>query len=110
MDDNLRLTLHPVPAKNLIFRRTVTIKVDNRPVEAFEGESLAAALWAKGIFALRHDEKTGASRGMYCGIGHCYECRVKVDGEEGVRSCMTIVREGMRISLCSEAPREEKNR
>jgi sarcosine oxidase subunit alpha len=36
---------------------------------------------------------------MYCGIGHCYECRVTVDGVEDVRSCLIRVRDGMQVLL-----------
>jgi sarcosine oxidase subunit alpha len=36
---------------------------------------------------------------MYCGIGHCFECRVTVDGIPDVRSCLVEVREGMRVAL-----------
>jgi sarcosine oxidase subunit alpha len=60
---------------------------------------LAAALWANGFILLGHNPNTGCPRGIYCGIGHCYECRVTVDGIEDVRSCLTPVREGMCIFL-----------
>jgi len=51
------------------------------------GESLAAALTAAGIRALRftRDEQ---SRGMFCGMGVCQECLVEVDGVAN-RACMT---------------------
>ncbi|WRU97601.1 2Fe-2S iron-sulfur cluster-binding protein [Priestia filamentosa] len=34
---------------------------------------------------------------MYCNIGHCYECRVSVNGQQGVRACVTPLKEGMII-------------
>ena len=39
---------------------------------------------------------------MYCGIGHCYQCRVKVDGVEDVRSCLTKVKPDMHVKLNSK--------
>lgn len=96
---NLRLESHPILDKGPTFPRTVHITVNGFSMEVSEGESLAAALWANGILALRNDEKTNDPRGMYCGIGHCFECRAIVDGVADVRSCMTPVREGMRVSL-----------
>lgn len=99
MFDTLRLTVHPVLGRNPAFRRPVRIMVNECATEAVEGESLAAALWSKGIVALRHDKKTMSPRGMYCGIGHCLECRVTVDGVNDVRACITPVREGMRVTL-----------
>ena len=106
MTDTLRLTLHPVLNNDLKKKNKVTIFIDDLSITALEGESLAAALWANGILSLRHDEITCSERGMYCGIGHCYECRVTVDGVEDVRSCLTPVKEGMRVALKEE--RHEK--
>ena len=68
------------------------------------GETLAAALWANGIFTLGHNSETGMPRGMYCGIGHCYECRVTVDGMPDIRSCLTPVRDGMCVTLQKNEP------
>ncbi|CAM4309411.1 (2Fe-2S)-binding protein [Lacicoccus alkaliphilus] len=62
-----------------------------------EGESITAALLANDIRTLRYHERDGAPRGLYCNIGHCSECRVKVDGRENVRACLTPVRENMII-------------
>ena len=98
-DNRLRLQRHPVLDLSHDSRPAVAILVNGQPVEAREGESLAAALWANGLLALRHDPADGGGRGMYCGIGHCYECRVEVDGVEDVRSCLVVVREGMRVVL-----------
>jgi sarcosine oxidase subunit alpha len=80
------------------------IMVDGRPLEALAGETLAAALWANGIITLGHNSDTGEPRGMYCGIGHCYECRVTVDGVPEVRSCLTPVRDGMCVALQKKGP------
>lgn len=100
MTDSLRLRTHPafpVGQKN-----RVTITVDGIQMTAIEGESVAAALWANGIFAVRYDEGNNTGRGLYCGAGHCYECRVTLDGLKDVRSCQVNVRDGMRISLIRE--------
>ncbi len=80
------------------FRRgpAVQIEVDGEPVQAFEGESIAAALLASGRRVLRQTPD-GAPRGIYCGMGVCFECVVEVDGDPSVRSCLTPVRAGMRI-------------
>jgi predicted molibdopterin-dependent oxidoreductase YjgC len=34
---------------------------------------------------------------MFCGIGRCTDCVMTVDGVPGVRTCVTEVREGMRV-------------
>ena len=75
----------------------VEIVVDGLPVTAFEGESVAAALLASGRHRLRTTARLRESRGMYCGIGVCFDCVMTVDGIPNVRTCQTPVRAGMRI-------------
>lgn len=93
------LTSQPILSDAAADHTTVTITVDGRPLQAAAGQSLATALWANGIIMLGYHSATGLPRGMYCGIGHCYECRVTVDGMPDVRSCLTPVREGMCVTL-----------
>lgn len=97
----MRVLNHPVlgPAPE---EKTVRFTFNGRPVEGQEGEPIAAALLAAGIKTLRRTLHGDAPRGLYCGIGHCFECRVTVNGEGGVRSCLTPVAEGMRVA--SEPP------
>jgi predicted molibdopterin-dependent oxidoreductase YjgC len=75
----------------------VTILVDERPLDAYAGESVAAALLAGGRRVLRRTPKTGAPRGLFCGMGVCFDCVLHIDGMSNVRACLTPVRDGMRI-------------
>jgi predicted molibdopterin-dependent oxidoreductase YjgC len=77
----------------------VTITVDDRPVRAYLGENVAAALWAAGIRTLNHSAKRQEARGMYCGMGVCFGCRVTIDGVPNALACQTSVAEGMKIRL-----------
>jgi len=77
--------------------RPVEIVVDGLPVPAFEGESVAAALFAAGTRVLRTTARHGAPRGLYCGIGVCFECVMTVDRRPNVRTCQTPVRDGLRV-------------
>ena len=77
--------------------RAVEIVVDGLPVPAFDGESVAAALLAAGTRVLRTTARRGAPRGLYCGIGVCFECVMTVDRRPNVRTCQTPVRDGMRV-------------
>lgn len=104
MTNPRRLISHPVLNEAAVDRPIVGITVDGRRLEALAGETLAAALWASGIITLGHHSDTGAPRGMYCGIGHCYECRVTVDGMPDVRSCLIPVRDGMCVTLQKKEP------
>ena len=76
----------------------VTITVDGAPVSAYEGESVATALMASGRRMFRQTRRTSAPRGLFCGMGVCYDCTVQVAGTGMVRSCMTPVEAGMTIS------------
>ena len=78
--------------------RPVQINVDGETVQAYEGESLAAALLAAGRRVFRHAEPGGDPRGIFCGMGICYECLVTVAGQDHVWACMTLVQEGMRVT------------
>ena len=67
---------------------------DGAPIEAYEGETVAAALWAAGVRALRRSTALDQPRGIYCNMGICFECLVRIDGRD-VRGCVTPVRDGM---------------
>jgi predicted molibdopterin-dependent oxidoreductase YjgC len=75
----------------------VTITLDGRPVEAHLGESVAAVLLAEGQAATRRTN-SGEPRGVFCGMGVCFDCLVIVDGVPNTRSCMTWIREGMVVA------------
>jgi hypothetical protein len=70
---------------------------DGQPVTGFRGESIAAALLANGLRALRTTHVGGEPRGIYCGMGVCFDCLVVVDGEIGRRACITPVAAGLRV-------------
>ena len=78
--------------------KPVTITVDGAPISAYEGESVAAALLASGRRTFRRTRRTGAPRGLFCGIGVCYDCTVHIAGTGVVRSCVTPVEAGMTIN------------
>ncbi len=87
----------PLTAASPLARgREVSVTLDGRPVVAYEGETVAAVLIVEEGLTTRHTA-SGASRGIYCGMGVCFECLVVVDGVPNTRSCMTLVTDGMRV-------------
>lgn len=78
-------------------RQRLTVHVDGEAVSAFAGESVATVLLALGRQTFRHTDKHHAPRGLFCGMGICFDCLVNIDGVENVRACMTPVQEGMVI-------------
>jgi len=75
----------------------VTIYFEGREFRAREGQTVAAALMANGIYKLGQSRNLSQARGLYCGSGRCQSCLMTIDGVEHVRSCITIVRDGMVI-------------
>jgi predicted molibdopterin-dependent oxidoreductase YjgC len=78
-------------------RAKVTISVDGRPVPAFAGDSVAAALIAAGFASTRRNPVSGRPRAPYCMMGACFECLVTIDGAPGRQACLVPVRDGMAI-------------
>jgi len=83
--------------------RAVTITVDGVPLKAYLGETVAGALLADGRRAWRRTE-SGKPRGLFCGMGICFDCLVTVDGVANVRACLTPVSDGMVVE--TEGPSE----
>ena len=75
----------------------VTITIDGDEVPAYLGETVAGVLFAEGSAQTR-TTVGGAPRGVFCGMGTCFDCLVVVDGVPNTRACMTWVREGMEVS------------
>lgn len=68
----------------------IRILFEGEPLLARAGESVAAALAAHGIIPLR-TTRSGAARGLFCGMGVCQDCLVEIDGQPGRRACMTMI-------------------
>jgi predicted molibdopterin-dependent oxidoreductase YjgC len=86
--------LGPAPAS-----LPVTISFAGEPLPAFAGEPVAAALVAAGVRVFRKTSKRGEPRQLFCGIGRCTDCVMVVDGQPNVRTCVTPVREGMKVEV-----------
>jgi predicted molibdopterin-dependent oxidoreductase YjgC len=84
--------------------------VDGETLRAYAGETIAGALTAAGRRVFRHSEKTGSPRGVFCGIGICFECLVSVQGMGRVRSCMDDVQPGMHVHLTEQGATPSEDR
>lgn len=78
-------------------QKRIEFYFNNEKLIGYEGEPIAASLLANGIKTIRKCDITGEGRGIFCGIGHCYECRAEVDGVPNVRTCLTLNRQGTRV-------------
>jgi predicted molibdopterin-dependent oxidoreductase YjgC len=75
----------------------LNIRIDKKDCSVPVGISVAAALMANNTKIFRQTAEDEA-RGLFCGMGVCYDCLVTIDGIPDQRACMTQVREGMRVS------------
>ena len=98
-----RILDHPVLGK-LTDQHPVPFTFDGKIYEGIEGDTIASALLANGVRTLREHEHSGNPRGIYCNIGHCFECRCTVDNISNVRACVTPIKENMVIESGKQQP------
>ncbi len=84
--------------------RRVVIVVDGQSVTAAEGDTVAAALLLRGTTRFRQTARSNAPRGVYCGMGVCFDCLVTIDGEPNRQACLVPVCDGMEIITGAGAP------
>ncbi len=70
---------------------------DGEPVRAHPGETIGGALLAAGRRTLRRTRDGDRPRGLFCGIGACFECLVVVDGDGPVRACLAPANPGIDV-------------
>ena len=83
---------------DVTFGEPVTLTVDGERIPARRGQTIAAALLADGRRIFRRTRNGGKPRGLYCGMGMCFDCIVNVDGRTE-RACMKKVEDGMQVTL-----------
>jgi aerobic-type carbon monoxide dehydrogenase small subunit (CoxS/CutS family) len=84
------------PDGNIERGAAVSIDLNGKPVTAYLGESVATVLLSEEVFAMR-TTTIGEPRGVFCGMGVCFDCLVVVDDKPNTRACMTWVKAGMNI-------------
>ncbi|MBC7094369.1 FAD-dependent oxidoreductase [Thermococcus sp.] len=100
----MRLSEHPILNFEKVRGREVTIYFEGNPIKAHEGETIAMALHAAGIRTYQYSTKKHRPRGLFCAIGKCSSCLMKVNGIPNVRTCITLVEDGMQIEMQEEKP------
>jgi sarcosine oxidase subunit alpha len=95
VNSDLRIKKHPILKFNR--GRKITFQFEGKQIEAYENESIAAALFASGVKVLSRSKRFKNPKGWFCGIGKCCSCLMRVDGIPNVRTCVVPVREGMQV-------------
>lgn len=75
----------------------VEFTFDGQKVNAIAGQSVAAALLAQGIRSLRKSRFESNQRGVFCGIGVCFDCLVVIDSITNQRACLIEAKSGMQV-------------
>ena len=77
----------------------IAFTFNGEELTAREGQSVAAALIANEERITRRTRHKQKPRGLFCGIGVCFDCLITIDGQKNQRSCVTLLRPGMVIEV-----------
>ena len=73
------------------------IEFEGRTYRGVLGQSIAGILLANDVLDWRTTTGREALRGLFCGIGVCFDCVVTVDGVPDVRACQRRARGGENV-------------
>lgn len=95
-----------VPAEDDISGRRdadpVRLTFEGRTLTGERGQTIAGVLLANGIQSWRTTSYDRRPRGLFCGIGVCYDCIVTVNDERDVRACQRRAHDGDVITAQSD--------
>jgi len=94
----------PAPGEQIERARRISFSFDGRSVPAYEGDTIASALFAAGQRTFSRSFKYHRPRGLLCCSGQCANCLVAVDGAPGVRACTEPARDGLRVEHLNARP------
>jgi predicted molibdopterin-dependent oxidoreductase YjgC len=92
----MRIEEHPILGK-AEEKRAIEFTCDGRTLVGLEGEPISVALKNAGVMVHRYTKKEHKPRGVFCSIGRCTDCVMVVDGKPNVRTCVTPLKEGMKV-------------
>lgn len=72
----------------------VTIEVDGKEVKGIRGQTIAAVMLTGGVPSWGRTPVGERPRGLFCGIGVCFECVAVVNGLADVRVCQRRAENG----------------
>lgn len=79
-------------------KNSFTFTFDGRTIQAIQGQSIAAALYAAGVRVFTRSFKYHRPRGLFCVSGDCPNCLMNVDGRPNVRTCIESARNGQVVT------------
>jgi D-hydroxyproline dehydrogenase subunit gamma len=83
--------IRPCPAT------AVEIEFEGHTYRGVLGQSIAGILLSNDVLDWRTTSGHQSPRGLFCGIGVCFDCVVTVDGVPDVRACQRRARGGEHV-------------
>ncbi|QWB99503.1 (2Fe-2S)-binding protein [Mycoplasmatota bacterium] len=91
----MRIKEHPI--LNFNHQKEIHFTYNGRAMIGYEGDTIAAALYDNGIRHFSDSVLHKRPRGLYCAIGNCGSCYMQVNGNDNVKTCMTLLEENMEV-------------
>ena len=80
----------------------IELILDGETLIAQAGQTIAGAILASGRSSWRTTSRDRRPRGLFCGIGVCFDCLVTVNGIRDIRACQRPVADGDVIEVQDE--------
>lgn len=77
----------------------LSIEIDGARVAGLRGQTLAGVLLGSGRLSWRTTSVGARPRGVFCGIGVCFDCIAEVNGVRDVRLCQRRAVDGDIVAL-----------
>lgn len=82
---------------------SIAITIDGTRIDGVAGQTIAGVLLGSGQLSWRTTSVAGRPRGLFCGIGVCFDCIAIVNGERDVRICQRRASDGDAIRSQQDA-------
>ena len=94
----MRIENHPILSLETD-RKRISFTFNGKEVYGYVGDTIASALYALGVKQLSTSINRKRPRGLYCAIGNCSSCHMVVNDIPNVKTCITLLEEGMKVSM-----------
>jgi len=92
------------PGERIDRGRALAFTFDGKSVPAYEGDTIASALYASGRRTFSRSFKYHRPRGELCGCGQCANSLVQIGGRPGVRACAEPATDGLAVKHTNAKP------
>lgn len=93
----MRIKKHPI--LDMEVKQELKFTFDGKSVVGLQGDTIASALYALGLKQLSVSINKKRPRGLYCAIGNCSSCHMIVNGIPNIKTCVTLLEEGMNVEM-----------